>query len=73
MMVQTLNQAQDPIERAQLFEQAKTFLDEENPLFVIGFTSHLPMWRNNVKGMSMEQRTHTCWCRLDSVWLDQEE
>jgi peptide/nickel transport system substrate-binding protein len=73
MMVEALNKAQDPIERAQLFEQAKTFLDEENPLFVIGFTSHLPMWRNNVKGMSMEQRTHTCWCRLDSVWLDQEE
>ena len=71
-MVMTLNRTQDPIERAALFEEVKAFLDEENPLFVIGFTSHLPMWRNYVKGMAMEQRTHTCWCRLDSVWLDQE-
>jgi len=66
----TWNVTSDPAERADLFAKAKAFLDEENPLYTIGFTNHLPAWRNYVKGMAMEQRTHTHWGELTTVWMD---
>ena len=69
-IVSTLNVTSDPGKRAALFAEAKAFLDEENPLYVIGFTNHLPMWRDYVKGMAMEQRSHTHWGELTTVWLD---
>ena len=69
-MVAELNVTSDPGARADLFAKAKAFLDEENPQFTIGFTNHLPAWRNYVKGMAMEQRSHTHWCELTTVWLD---
>ena len=69
-MVATLNVTSDPGDRADLFAKAKAFLDEENPLYTIGFTNHLPAWRNYVKGMAMEQRSHTHWGELTTVWLD---
>jgi len=69
-MVATLNVTSDPAERADLFAKAKAFLDEENPQYTIGFTNHLPAWRNYVKGMAMEQRTHTHWGELTTVWMD---
>jgi peptide/nickel transport system substrate-binding protein len=69
-MVATLNVTSDPGDRADLFAKAKAFLDEENPLYTIGFTNHLPAWQNYVKGMAMEQRSHTHWGELTTVWLD---
>ena len=69
-MVAELNVTSDPGARADLFAKAKAFLDEENPQFTIGFTNHLPAWRNYVKGMAMEQRSHTHWGELTTVWLD---
>jgi len=69
-MVAALNVTSDAGERADLFAKAKAFLDEENPQYTIGFTNHLPAWRNYVKGMAMEQRSHTHWGELTTVWLD---
>ena len=69
-MVAELNVTSDPGARADLFAKAKAFLDEENPQFTIGFTNHLPAWRNYVKGMAMEQRSHTHWGELTTAWLD---
>ena len=45
-------------------------LDQDAPFFVTGFTAHSPMWRNNVKGLSLDKRVHVEWGRNETAWLD---
>ena len=37
---------------------------------LIGFTDHLPMWRNTVKGHNSEARVFSELGRVDTFWLD---
>ena len=45
-------------------------LDQDAPFFVTGFTAHSPMWRNNVKGLSLDKRVHVEWGRDETAWLE---
>ena len=61
----------DSAKRADLIAQAQVQLDENPPWYLIGYTFHLPMWRNYVKGISLDNRLFTEWGRFETVWLDQ--
>jgi len=45
-------------------------LDQTAPLYLIGFTDHLPMWRTYVKGHASESRVFSELGRVDTFWLD---
>ena len=45
-------------------------LDENPPEYLIGYTFHLPMWNNRVKGLSLDNRIFAEWGRIETVWLD---
>jgi hypothetical protein len=47
-----------------------TLLDETAPLYLIGFTDHLPMWRSAVKGHASEIRVFSELGRVDTFWID---
>ncbi|MEM7030461.1 MAG: ABC transporter substrate-binding protein [Chloroflexota bacterium] len=61
----------DPETRAGLVADAQAMLDENPPWFMVGYTFHLPMWRNYVKGIELDNRAFTQWGRFETVWLDQ--
>lgn len=69
-LLEQINQELDSNKRQRLVAQALDLLDQTAPYFVIGFTNHLPMWRNNVKGLLLDQRVHTEWGRFETVWLE---
>ena len=68
-LLDDLRQADADADRKKLVDQITNELDENPPLFMIGFADHLPMWRNHVKGIVANWR-HTQWGRLHTVWLD---
>jgi hypothetical protein len=35
---------------------------------MIGYTFHLPMWRNKTKGLALDRRVRALWGRLDTAW-----
>jgi hypothetical protein len=53
-----------------LLRKGEELLDADPPQYHFGFNSHLPMWRNNVKGLVLDQRVHAEWGRFETVWLD---
>lgn len=57
-------------ERAQLAGQAQDALDADPPWFLIGYTYHLLMWRNVVKGLALDYRAFAHWGRVETAWLD---
>lgn len=61
----------DPDQRQILIDQAQDVLDEDPPWYLVGYTFHLPMWRNYVKGLALDNRLHAEWGRIETVWLDQ--
>jgi ABC-type transport system substrate-binding protein len=61
----------DSAKRAELIAQAQDVLDQDPPWYLIGYTFHLPMWRDYVKGIGLENRVFTEWGRVETVWLDQ--
>jgi peptide/nickel transport system substrate-binding protein len=65
-----LNLETDPAKRKELFEKGMDFLDQEVPFFITGFTAHSPIWRNYVKGLSLDKRIHVEWGRVETAWLD---
>ena len=69
-IVDQLNGELDATKRAALFSQGEDILDLSPPQFNFGFTSHMPMWRNYVKGLQLENRVQTEWGRFETVWLD---
>lgn len=69
-VVKQLNAELDPIKRAALFRKGEELLDANPPQFHFGFTSHMPMWRNYVKGLNLDQRVQTEWGRFETLWLD---
>lgn len=56
--------------RQDLIRQAEDMLDENPPEYLIGYTFHLPMWNNRVKGLSLDDRIFSEWGRVETVWLD---
>lgn len=60
----------DPAKRTELINQALDVLDQDPPWFLAGYTFHLPMWRNTVKGMLLNDRIFAEWGRFETAWLD---
>ena len=69
-IVKELNGELDATKRAALFRQGEETLDANPPQFHFGFTAHMPMWRDYVKGLQLENRVQTEWGRFETVWLD---
>ncbi len=69
-IVDKLNAELDPTKRTVLFSQGEDILDANPPQFNFGFTCHMPMWQNYVKGLQLENRVQTEWGRFETVWLD---
>lgn len=69
-IVKELNGELDGAKRAALFRQGEEILDANPPQFHFGFTAHMPMWRDYVKGLQLENRVQTEWGRFETVWLD---
>jgi len=51
-------------------DAGQDMLDENPPEFLIGYTFHLPMWNNRVKGLALDNRIFAEWGRVETVWLD---
>ncbi len=60
----------DQAKRIDLINQALDVLDQDPPWFLAGYTFHLPMWRNTVKGMLLNDRIFAEWSRFETAWLD---
>ncbi len=69
-LLKQINSETNKGKRKQLFAQGMALLDQTAPLYLIGFTDHLPMWRNNVKGHNSEARVFSELGRVDTFWLD---
>jgi ABC-type transport system substrate-binding protein len=69
-LLKQINSETNKAKRKQLFAQGMVLLDQTAPLYLIGFTDHLPMWRNNVKGHNSEARVFSELGRVDTFWLD---
>ena len=69
-VVADLNKALTPLDRAPLFRKGEDLLDQDPPQIVHGFTDHLPVWQNYVKGINIDKRQFTEWGRFETVWLD---
>jgi len=69
-LLKQVNSETNKGKRKQLFAQGMTLLDQTAPLYLIGFTDHLPMWRTSVKGHASEARVFSELGRVDTFWLD---
>ncbi len=49
---------------------AQNLLDENPPEYLVGYTYHLPMWNNRVKGLALDSRIFAEWGRMETVWID---
>ncbi|MYE53780.1 MAG: ABC transporter substrate-binding protein, partial [Chloroflexi bacterium] len=65
-----LNRTLDADERAALFRRGEEILDEDSPAVPLGWISHQLMWRNYVKGLTLDRRAVVEWGRIETVWLD---
>lgn len=69
-VVADLNKALTPLDRTELWRKGEDLLDQNPPQIVHGFTDHLPVWQNYVKGINIDKRQFTEWGRFNTVWLD---
>jgi peptide/nickel transport system substrate-binding protein len=69
-LLRQINGETDKTKRKRLFVQGMALLDETAPLYLIGFTDHLPMWRSAVKGHASEIRVFSELGRVDTFWID---
>jgi peptide/nickel transport system substrate-binding protein len=60
----------DPAKRAKLIRDMEDLLDQAPPWYMIGYTFHLPMWRNRAKGLALDRRDRALWGRLDTAWVE---
>ena len=51
-------------------DAAQNLLDDNPPEYLIGYTYHLPMWNNKVKGLALDDRIFAEWGRMETVWID---
>jgi len=59
----------DPAKRGRLIRQMEDLLDQEPPWVMLGYTFHLPLWRNGVRGLALDRRVRALWGRLDTAWM----
>lgn len=57
--------------RQDLINQALDLLDQDPPWYLMGYTFHLPMWRNPVNGLVLGDRAFADWGRIETAWLKQ--
>jgi ABC-type transport system substrate-binding protein len=69
-LLDEINNTVDSAKLDDAFKRGMDMLDQEAPFFVTGFTAHSPMWRKNVKGLSLDKRVHVEWGRNETAWLD---
>jgi ABC-type transport system substrate-binding protein len=69
-LLRQINSEADRAKRKRLFAEGMALLDQTAPLYLIGFTDHLPMWRTSVKGHASEVRVFSELGRVDTFWLD---
>jgi ABC-type transport system substrate-binding protein len=69
-MIKKLDAEQDPAKRKAMFREIEDWLEQESPWMMIGFTSHLHMWKNYLKGMNFDKRVRLSWGKTDSMWVD---
>lgn len=69
-LIDQIDAETDVATRQDLINQMQDLLDEDPPWFLIGYTFHLPMWQNRVKGLALENRAFAEWGRIETVWLD---
>jgi len=69
-LLKQINSETDRGKRKRLFAQGMALLDQTAPLYLVGFTDHLPMWRTSVKGHASEGRAFSELGRVDTFWLD---
>jgi ABC-type transport system substrate-binding protein len=69
-MLKDLDKEVDPAKRKQMFGEIENLLDQEVPWMTIGFTDHLHMWRNHLKGMQFDKRVRLIWGKTDIMWVD---
>jgi hypothetical protein len=50
--------------------QAQDALDADPPWFLVGYTFHLLMWRNALKGLAFDYRAFSQWGRVETAWID---
>lgn len=58
--------------RASLINDALDVLDEDPPWFLFGYTFHLPMWRNRLRGLALDNRAFAEWGPMETAWLEEE-
>lgn len=61
----------DEDRRAEMLDEIQDVLDQDPPWVSIGWTFHLLMWRNELKGLAFDQRAQAVWGQMDTAWLDQ--
>jgi peptide/nickel transport system substrate-binding protein len=69
-LLDQINNTSDNAKLDDLFKKGMDLLDQDVPFYVTGFTAHSPMWRNYVKGLSLDKRVHVEWGRNETAWLD---
>jgi ABC-type transport system substrate-binding protein len=69
-LLKQINSETDRTKRKRLFAEGMALLDQTAPLYLIGFTDHLPMWRTSVKGHASDLRAFSELGRVDTFWLD---
>jgi len=69
-LLDEINNTSDSAKLDDLFKKGMDLLDQDAPFYVTGFTAHSPMWRNYVKGLSLDKRVHVEWGRNETAWLD---
>lgn len=60
----------DPAKRRGYLDQMQDLLDQDPPWLLIGYTYHLPMWQQYVKGLAMDKRIFAQWGRVETAWID---
>ena len=60
-LLKQINSETNKAKRKQLFAHGMAMLDQTAPLYLIGFTDHLPMWRNTVKGHASDSASSPSW------------
>ena len=59
-----MNRTLDADARAALFRRGEDILDADSPAVPLGWISHQLMWRNDVKGLTLDRRAVVEWAEL---------
>jgi ABC-type transport system substrate-binding protein len=70
-LLHAADQELDPARRSDILRQIEDVLDQDPPWLLVSWGTHMPLWQSYVKGLNMEERTHSVWGALDTAWLDQ--